>query len=78
MVGYKDPAQVKSSVPAKKQGERKYKSKTSGPQPRLVAAAAAAANANTNGVAAPPGPLDEAIQVRDGTAWLQRNILQGR
>lgn len=77
MVGYPNPAQVKSSTPAKRQVERLYRSDTCGPQPQLVAAAAAAANANANGVAA-PAPLENAIQVRDGSTWFEDNILQGR
>lgn len=77
MVGFKNAAQVKSSVPSKQQGERKYQGDRFGPQPLRAAAAAAAANANANGIAA-PAPLDNAIQVGDGTAWFQRNILQGR
>jgi len=77
MVGFKNAAQVKTSVPSKQQGERKYQGNKHGPQPLRVAAAAAAANANANGIAA-PAPLDNAIQVRDGTTWFQRRILRGR
>jgi hypothetical protein len=77
MVGFPNPAQVGSSTPSKRQSERKYQRDKHGPQPLRAAAAAAAANANANGIAAPT-PLDNAIQVGDGTAWFRRNILQGR
>jgi hypothetical protein len=74
MVGFPNPAQVGSSTPSKRQSERKWQGNKHGPQPlRALAAAAAAANP-----AVAPAPLDNAIQVGDGTAWFQRNILQGR
>lgn len=72
MVGFRDPAQVNTSTPSKRQAERRYK-KTAGPQPLLAAAAAAEAIAAANPQPVPTEPI-----VRDGTGWLRANILEPR